>query len=150
MISTIIQVKRILEKENIDYFITGGSSLFLRKIITDTRDIDFVIKEENKIKIKALFKNELLFIEKKKYICFDKNGFEIEFTLSGKEDKISSQILENKKYELIQKNKETLKIISLKELLSIYRFIYLKEGMEKHLERIKLLDKIIKEKKEKN
>jgi hypothetical protein len=144
MITTIIEILEIINKENIDYFISGGTSLYLRKIIDNTKDIDIMVKKEDKNKIKTLFKNELLFTEKKNSITFYKNGFEIEFTLITIDDLTSFNVLKNKTYDVIKKNKYEIKIVPLKELLSMYRYIYLKLGKEKHLERIKLLEKIIK------
>jgi len=142
MISTIITISKILDKEDIDYFISGGTSLFLRKLIDNTRDIDFIIKEKDKNKIEKLFKKELLFTKNNNFITFNKDGFKIEFTLITEEDNISLRVIENKKYEIITKNKYDIKIIPLKELFVIYKRIYLKSKKKKYIERIKLLEKI--------
>ncbi len=143
MIETIFEISKKLEENNIDYFLTCGTSLFLRKIIKKTKDIDFCIKEEDKKKIKKIFGKELIFTIKKKAITFDKNGYEIEFLLiNEKNDPISFKIFEKKDYEIIKRNKKEIKIISIKDLISMYRFVYLRDGKEKYLERIKLLENL--------
>jgi len=144
MLNTIIEISKKLEENNIDYFLTGGTSLFLRKIVKETNDIDFSIKEKDVKKVKELFKNENVLMSNKKAISFYKDGFEVELLItSEKTDLLSNKILENKLYEEIKIKGEEIKLISLKDLLSMYRFIYLRDGKEKHLERIKFLEKLI-------
>ncbi len=145
MITTIIEITKKLEENNINYFLSGGSSLFLRKIIKNTKDIDISIKEEDLKKAKEAFKNEKVLMSNKKAITFYKDGFEIELLLtSEKTDKLSNDILEKKLFDKIKIKNEEINLISLKNLLSMYRFVYLRDGKEKHFERIKLLEKILK------
>lgn len=144
MLDTILEISKTLEENNIDYFLTGGTSLFLRKKIKTTNDIDFCIKKEDLKKAKEIFKKERVLMANKKAITFYKNGFEIELLLiSEDKDKIGNDILKNKNYEKIKiKNKE-INVISLKQLISMYRYIYLRDGKEKHLKRINLIEKLI-------
>lgn len=145
MLKTIIEVTNKLEENNIDYFLTGGTSLFLRKIIKETKDIDISIKEKNVTKVKEIFKDEKVFISNKKIITFYKDGFEVELLITSEKSNFSANnILENKLYEKIKIQGKEINLISLKDLLSMYRFVYLRDGKEKHLERIKLLEKLIK------
>jgi hypothetical protein len=145
MIQTILKITKKLEENNIDYFLTGGTSLFIRNIIKNTKDIDISIKDEDFKKTKLLFKDEILFKFNKTRITFYKNNFEIELLLSNKEkDSIADEIFKNNRFETIKIKKQNINLIPLKDLLSMYRFVYLRDGKEKHLERIKIIEKLLK------
>lgn len=54
-----------LNRYKIDYYITGGSVLYFRKIITETKDIDFIVYFKDFKKLKKIYD---------KQICLSKKG----------------------------------------------------------------------------
>lgn len=143
MIEEIINICKRLEENNIEYFLTGGCSLFVRGIVDTTKDIDLSIKESDLDKIKSLFKEKN--IETTEHaIVFYENNYEVELLITNKEkDVIAHKILDEKKYDFIKIKNINLKLIPLKELQEMYEMVYKRDGKEKHLKRINFLKNLI-------
>lgn len=73
------------------------------------------------------------------------NGYEVELLLTNKKEHIIGfKPFEKESFDYIYIHNHKLKIIKLKDLLSFYKLIYLKEGKKKYLNRITLLNSILK------
>jgi len=73
------------------------------------------------------------------------NGYEVELLLTNKKEHIIGfKPFEKESFDFIYIHNHKLKIIKLKALLSFYKLIYLKEGKKKYLDRIKLINNILK------
>ncbi len=139
MLNTIIDICEQLEDNNVEYFLIGGTSLFIRKLIETTKDIDLAIKKENLKKIQEIFNEKNIKITEKS-ISFYHNGYEVELIIvDEKADPILNKVFKEKKYEYININNKSLKIISLKDLLKMYKAIYKKNKNVKYLKKINYL-----------
>lgn len=150
MIETIIKICKVLDKNKIDYFISGGSSLFLRNLITSTKDIDITVFFKDLKKIKFLFLGNKIILEEKYRLVFDIDGCEIEFMGVPKaKDPISFEVLKNKSkmVDVLIVNDRKLNLIKIEQLLKLYKLVYNRDGckIQKHKKRIEFLEKIINE-----
>jgi predicted nucleotidyltransferase len=141
MKNSILLISKILEENKIPYFITAGTSLFLRKIIDSTKDIDISVLITNPKTLKKIFGRYTPKITKYS-VKLIVNGYEVELLLTNKQkDIFGFKVFENGNFDYIYIHNHKLKIIKLKDLLSFYRIIYLRDGKDKHLKRIILLNK---------
>jgi phosphorylcholine metabolism protein LicD len=63
----IIKIVKELDKNNIDYFITGGNVLFLKGIIKETKDIDFFVNYKDLKRLKEIYTDYVIPSEKGKH-----------------------------------------------------------------------------------
>jgi len=145
----------ILNKEKINYFVFGSSSLKIRELIKIIKDIDIVISYKNLKQLdKAISKSKDITFNTKDYnykigglLSFNVFGTEIEVMAfkSNSEDKLALSVLKDSKLRetIIYKKKKVI-LVKLGMLLKMYRYIYLLRGEKKHLKRIGFLEKLTK------
>jgi len=145
--STVIEIVKELNRHKIDYFITGGTVLFLKGIIKETKDIDFFVNYKDLKKLKEIYKYYITVSEKKEknYLNIKVSEIEIEFIgVNSIHDKKSYAYLKNKDYEIIKLQNQKINVSSLLSLIECYKFAYKKFKKEKHLKRIELIKNYIK------
>jgi len=138
-------------KYKIHYLIFWGASLLLRKLIKKTHDIDIITDKHNLVKIIGfLSKNKkvsniVINIDSSYNQLTCKVGtIDCEFILldSKSRDKDSYYSLVNKRYDTIEINRKKIKIMKIDDLLKLYKYVYSIKQRNKHLLRVKFLEKL--------
>ena len=145
----------ILNKEKINYFVFGSSSLKIRELKRTANDIDIFIFYKDLKKIdNILSNNKEITFNSKNYKSdvggrFDLQLFGTEIDImafkSNSEDKLALSVLKDPKLRetIIYKKKKVI-LVKLGMLLKMYRYIYLLRGEKKYLKRIGFLEKLTK------
>ncbi|MFA5746195.1 MAG: hypothetical protein WCX82_00315 [archaeon] len=140
--SILVAVVKELNKQNIGYYATGGTALYLRGIIDDTQDVDLFVNFKDLKKLREIYSKFIIPSEHKvkNYLNLRIEGREIEFIgVNSTWDKQSYVQLKNRDYDIIKLNKTHVNISTLKNLITCYEFAYNQFGKEKHLMRIELI-----------
>ena len=139
--STVIEMVKELNRHKIDYYITGGSVLYFRKIITETKDIDFIVYFKDFKKLKKIYDKQICLSKKgKNYLNLKRNNLDIEFIgVDNSFDKQAYVLLKNKDYGDTILGNTNVNISTLENLLTCYDFAYKLYNKDKYLERIKLI-----------
>lgn len=138
----ILKIVKELDKNQIDYFITGGTALLLKGIIKETKDVDFFVNYKDFTKLKKIFAEYIVPSEKKEknYLNLIISETDVEFVgISSIYNKESYLFLKNKDYDTIKIQNHKVNISSLLALLECYKFAYNKYKKEKHLKKIELI-----------
>lgn len=144
----ILKIVKELDKNQIDYFITGGTVLLLKGIIKETKDLDFFVNYKDFKKLREIF-NPYLVVDKdqnqkeKNYLNLKISGIDVEFIgVSSTFDRNNHQFLKNKDYETIKIQAQNINISSLINLIECYKSAYKRHKKEKHLKRIEIIKTI--------
>jgi ribosomal protein RSM22 (predicted rRNA methylase) len=139
--SAVIEIVKELNRHKIDYFITGGTVLYFKKIITETKDLDFIVNYKDFKKLKKIYDPKINVSKKgKNYLDLNLNNIEIEFIgVDNSFDKQSYVLLKNKDYGDTILGNTNVNISTLENLLTCYDFAYKLYNKDKYLERIKLI-----------
>jgi len=139
---TVIEIVKELNNQKMDYFTTGGTTLYLRGLIEDTQDVDLFVNFKDLKKLKETYSKYVIPSEHKtgNYFNIRIEGREIEFIgVNSTWDKQSYIQLKNKDYDTILVNKKEINVSTLKNLITSYEFAYKAFKKEKHLKRIELI-----------
>ena len=139
-------------KHKLNYLIFGGSSLLLRNLIKKTHDIDIIMDKSNLSLIIEFLNsnNKVSNIVIKIYSSYSKltckiGTIDCEFILLTlkSEDKVTYSSLVNKRYDIIKINNQNLNLMKIDDLLKLYKYVYSIKQRNKHLLRVKFLEKLI-------
>ena len=73
---TVIEIVKELNRHKIDYFITRGTVLYFKKIINETKDLDFIVNYKDFKKLKKIYDPKINVSKKgKNYLDLNLNNF---------------------------------------------------------------------------